>query len=589
MPVTLESRYQRLCRFPRQGEIVHCNSRQDQDLLKRLPVWLQNTLTKSEDYSAFRGYSSQGGSGDLCILHVYRSEAREVWADHLEWFRRIFPPNPMMYSFMGASTDTWFCYIVFRQPSTTLRTVLDNPELGPLSRRHACEIVYQMVEGVQALILEGARFGDITPDEIEMINPDVVEETYWDPLARGMAVRKVLKSTELRVVHTGTCRMNGEFDQLTLSYRAPELAFGICWPSRSVVFAMGCITYEVLTHRLLLSQPFHTSYPLAQMVYQYHHLLAPIPDSLSPHFVNGPGVLSLGGLDDDPEFDDGVITADLETFVRRRSIRTFFQMDILDDYVYELIAGMTDIAFRSRPNVAETGRPSTKRKPIGLRVINCQQRRKLRFGIHSSDGPHSKVLDLCQSLYENGRAYYTHVVVLFEVVVNCNVGNVLVAGVVKHLKETRVGRLTIRHRWMDVDHPKIFVRKDTISGRCQRTEGERDSVGAPVYFAASFALWNVQFHRKDSAVWDNQLHAPSQYVDLFDGRNKIESRKKRKEKEGAKNENSRVEGGKSLREQFVKQTRANEGHKRVCLSINSIATQLKSSSKIASSLKPYGG
>lgn len=41
-----------------------------------------------------------------------------------------------------------FSYIILRAPIVTLRTVLENDSLLPLSRKHVAEIMIQVLEGV---------------------------------------------------------------------------------------------------------------------------------------------------------------------------------------------------------------------------------------------------------------------------------------------------------------------------------------------------------------------------------------------------------------------------------------------------------
>ncbi|KAF9527081.1 hypothetical protein CPB83DRAFT_430068 [Crepidotus variabilis] len=337
MPITLESLNRQ---FPQSNGIVRCNNRN---------VWIQQALMKSEGYSAFQGYCSGGGAGGLCVLHVYRSASRDIWAHNSEWFRQTYPPNDSVYSFLDASSVPGFCYIVLRQPSATLRSVLSNSDLRPLPRRQACEIVYQVVKGIEALLSGAALLGDITPEDIEMEDLTLVNEEFWDPMARRMSTRQVLKSTQLRVLYKGTCRLEGWCDPATLAYRAPEVAFGVDWAATSVMFAMGCVAFEVMTQRPLLLAPTDTAFPLAQMVYQYHHILGALPNALKPHFRNISGVRSVDEQNEAPVFEEGVITAASEAFVRRSSIR----MDILDDLAYDLIVDLAQLNFSSRPNVLQ--------------------------------------------------------------------------------------------------------------------------------------------------------------------------------------------------------------------------------------------
>ncbi|MCA1839534.1 MAG: PASTA domain-containing protein [Actinomycetota bacterium] len=161
---------------------------------------------------------------------------------------RINHRNVVQVHDWGETDDTYFMVMEYVR-GRNLREILATR--GPLAARQACEIVMQVLDGLEAAHASGLVHRDIKPENVLVSSDGTVKVTDF-----GIA-----RFAE------GSPSTDGALG--TVAYVAPEHARGERVDSKSDVYSVGCLFYELLTG----SMPFEGE--PARVLYQ--HLNEPMP------------------------------------------------------------------------------------------------------------------------------------------------------------------------------------------------------------------------------------------------------------------------------------------------------------------------
>jgi serine/threonine protein kinase len=171
--------------------------------------------------------------------------------------------HPNIVPIFDAGERDGFLYIVMRYVDSDLRALLQRE--GPLEVRRGLHIVRQICGALQAAHRRGLIHRDIKPGNVLLQPPPeqgIFEHVY-------LADFGLTKHAESRSGITNTGQFVG-----TIDYVAPEQIQGRTIGPRADIYALGCLTYNVLTNEV----PYPRSSDVAVL---WAHMQDPFPHARS--------------------------------------------------------------------------------------------------------------------------------------------------------------------------------------------------------------------------------------------------------------------------------------------------------------------
>lgn len=167
--------------------------------------------------------------------------------------------NPHVVNVYDQGTDGELTYIVMEYlPGITLRDLLK--EYSHLSVQQTLEIIDPVIRGLAAAHKAGIVHRDLKPENVLLCNDGRIKIGDFG-LARAASANTT----------TGQALLG------TIAYLSPELVTRGVADTRSDIYALGIIIYEILTGE----QPFRGEQPM-QIAYQHANDLVPLPSLKNP-------------------------------------------------------------------------------------------------------------------------------------------------------------------------------------------------------------------------------------------------------------------------------------------------------------------
>jgi eukaryotic-like serine/threonine-protein kinase len=233
---------------------------------------------------------------DQTTVERFRREARAAIA--------VNHPNAIHVMDFGVTADKTVYLVMEFLQGVSLRKVLSKEQ--PLPPRRAIEILKQVCAAVDAAHSKGIIHRDLKPDNILIINYQTPEEEIK---VLDFSIAKLRSASDGGPVNlTQQGMVVG-----TPQYMSPEQAEGQELDSRSDLYSLGVILYEMLTGEL----PFKASTPMALILKHIHALPRPLHE-LQP---------------DTPAALEAVV---LRTLAKKRDDRPQTALSLADDLEYAL-------------------------------------------------------------------------------------------------------------------------------------------------------------------------------------------------------------------------------------------------------------
>ncbi|KAI0316721.1 kinase-like domain-containing protein [Amylostereum chailletii] len=129
---------------------------------------------------------------------------------------------------------------------------LKDNDFAPFPRHHIQGFARQLLGSVAFLHDLHLIHTDLKPENILLVHNDYQEVPSPSPVKRGShpRVKRILKSTDIRLIDFGSATFQEEYHSTVVStrhYRAPEIILGLGWSYPCDAFSLGCILVEFYT------------------------------------------------------------------------------------------------------------------------------------------------------------------------------------------------------------------------------------------------------------------------------------------------------------------------------------------------------
>ncbi|PPQ65628.1 hypothetical protein CVT26_000570 [Gymnopilus dilepis] len=135
-----------------------------------------------------------------------------------------------------------------------LRQVIDDRTLHPLPSEHCRSIIWQVLNGLHYLHDIGIIHGNIKPENIFLLDNSTIEVEKIVQNGVSKTVR-MLRSPLVKIGDLSAARLPRQkayYPGGSAGYRCPEVEQCSDWTTKADVFALGCVSYELLAGRELL-------------------------------------------------------------------------------------------------------------------------------------------------------------------------------------------------------------------------------------------------------------------------------------------------------------------------------------------------
>jgi serine/threonine protein kinase/tetratricopeptide (TPR) repeat protein len=221
-------------------------------ILKKLGEGGMGTVYLAEDFNLGRTVAIKFLAGDVAsdtaLLARFRREAKSA--------ARLKHPNIVTVHEFGEHEGT--PYLVMEHVEG--RTLADMLKAGPLPVTTAVNIAIQLCDGLGAAHEAGITHRDIKPG-------NVVIDTHG---------RARILDFGLAKMHGATVLTEDDTTVGTFAYMSPEQASGRSVDTRSDLFSLGAVVYEMLTDR----RPFDADHPAAVTYKIIHEAQSALPSDL---------------------------------------------------------------------------------------------------------------------------------------------------------------------------------------------------------------------------------------------------------------------------------------------------------------------
>jgi dual-specificity kinase len=126
---------------------------------------------------------------------------------------------------------------------------LKGNDFSPFPRKHIQEFAKQLFKSVGFLHELNLIHTDLKPENILLVSNESHLEP-WRGRSPNVVTRKVLESSDIRLIDFGSATFEDEYHSTVVStrhYRAPEIILGMGWSYPCDIWSIGCILLELFT------------------------------------------------------------------------------------------------------------------------------------------------------------------------------------------------------------------------------------------------------------------------------------------------------------------------------------------------------